>query len=102
MPSKCPNCGKQTLYHNEGVSKKTGEPYANNKCSACKFIEWEDLRSKTSSQPQNSPSNASLPQNGAVILLDEIKALNTRFDAMAEFLAKMDKKINELIDLAKG
>ena len=61
------------------------------------------------SQPQNSTSTEfaqpnwdNTPSTKEIVIMDEIKAMNERFDAMAEFLAKMDKKLSELIELAKG
>jgi hypothetical protein len=40
----CSICGGGTMYHNKGISKKTGKPYENWKCSACKEVEWVDDR----------------------------------------------------------
>ena len=36
---ECPKCGGIS-YHNKGVSKTTGKPYENWKCSSCKDVEW--------------------------------------------------------------
>ena len=46
---KCPKCGR-TAYHNQGISKKTGEPYENWKCP-CGYIEWIDVK-KPAEQPK--------------------------------------------------
>jgi len=74
---QCPQCGNR-LFHNEGISKKTGRPYANWKCGQCQYIEWEGKKKEA--------------QNGNAMLMDEIvafrKEVNERLDKMAEFLAK--------------
>ena len=38
---RCPNCGNN-LFHNKGISKKTGKPYENYKCGQCDYIKWVD------------------------------------------------------------
>ena len=35
----CPQCGA-VMYHNQGISKKTGKPYENWKCGSCGETEW--------------------------------------------------------------
>jgi len=44
-PSKCPKCGRFSVYHNKGISKKSGAPYENYKCSnkVCGYINWISL-----------------------------------------------------------
>jgi len=43
----CPQCGNK-LFHNQGVSKKTGKLYENYKCGKCSYIEWvDDIKPKT-------------------------------------------------------
>lgn len=44
-PTKCPQCGRFTLYKNKGISKKSGAPYENVKCAnkECGFIEWKTM-----------------------------------------------------------
>jgi transposase-like protein len=42
-PTRCPKCGKFSVYHNKGISKKSNAPYENYKCSNknCDYIKWE-------------------------------------------------------------
>ena len=40
----CPKC-KGIMYHNQGISKKTGKPFENWKCK-CGNIEWINVRQK--------------------------------------------------------
>jgi len=44
-PTRCPHCGKMSLYNNKGISKKSGAPYENVKCSNkdCGFLEWKTM-----------------------------------------------------------
>lgn len=44
-PTKCPKCGRLSLYNNKGISKKSGAPYENVKCSnkSCGYIEWKTM-----------------------------------------------------------
>ena len=44
----CPKCGNK-VYHNQGISNKTGKPYENYKCGnkSCDYIKWLDISPKT-------------------------------------------------------
>lgn len=44
-PTRCPQCGKMSLYNNKGISKRSGAPYENVKCANkdCGFIEWKTM-----------------------------------------------------------
>lgn len=74
-PTTCPECKQNTLYHNEGISKK-GKPYANNKCK-CGFIEWLE-----------APKGGS--EIGGVVVLEAIQAgfkgIDERLDRLAKYL----------------
>lgn len=75
-PTKCPECGQNTLYHNEGISKKNGKPYANNKCK-CGYIEWLEA-------PKGNTGND--------IIIEELQAfrkeMNERLDNMGKWFAE--------------
>ena len=79
MPTKCPQCGAMTLYHNKGISKKTGKSYENYKCSSCGYIEWKKAEETNKTQD-------------CAILMEEItdfrKEFNERFNALAKYLIK--------------
>ena len=53
MPELCPQCKQETLYHNEGISKKNNKPYANNKCK-CGYLEWLEV---PAGQPAGQPTS---------------------------------------------
>jgi hypothetical protein len=73
---ECPKC-QGRMYHNQGVSKKTGKPYENWKCSGCQDIEWVGHKKA---------------QNGNAMLMDELvafrKEMHERLDGLGEFLSK--------------
>ena len=64
----CPQCGNK-LYHNEGVSKKTGKKYENYKCGQCEYIKWVDT---PKGEPQEPPQN----RDAALMMLDELTAIH--------------------------
>lgn len=65
-----------------GVSKKTNRPYdafnvCANGCKQDKII---------APQPQKAPANLSKPQEGTLILIDEIDKINAKIDQMFAYL----------------
>lgn len=71
-PAKCPKCGKFSIYHNKGISKKSGAPYENYKCSnkVCDYIQWVTLnydqhraQARTKSMSEDSSFEANLQEN---------------------------------------
>jgi hypothetical protein len=82
----CPKCSNK-MYHNQGISKKTGKPYENWKCGTCKYVEW------IVQQPPNIPKST----EPSILIIDEISGLrnetrkhfqdlNARMDGLARFL----------------
>lgn len=77
-PTTCPGCNEESLYINEGISKKTGKPYKNEKCSKCGYLKWIDIK-----QPAQNSGNDIILET----LQEEFKKLNERFDSLATYLA---------------
>lgn len=75
-PSKCPECGEMSLWHNEGVSKKNNKPYANEKCNKCGYLIWLEIENKPSPK---APEGSRKPALAEVDI-----------DPTIEILAKLD------------
>ena len=80
-PTTCPKCNKDTLWKNEGISKKNNKPYANMKCSSCDYLEWlkveeEKPVSKPVPEGWQKPVFTGTPKvNSELLILEEIQAL---------------------------
>ena len=87
----CPECGSN-MYHNKGISKKTGKPYENYKCGECKYIQWVDVADMGSPQKTMVDGNA--------ILLEEMQAgfkdLEKRFDGLNEWCSQVTIILKEI------
>ena len=80
-PSSCPKCNKDTLWKNEGISKKNNKPYANMKCSSCDYLEWlkvEEEKPAVKPVPegwQKPFEGTGEKVNPTMMILEEIQAL---------------------------
>ena len=80
-PTKCPECGENTLYHNEGISKKNNKPYANNKCK-CGYIEWLEA-------PKEAPKGqGQITNTRDMVIIDKLDEMNKRLDKLVSYLVK--------------
>lgn len=94
----CPKCGGM-MYHNKGISKKTGKPYENWKCGKCQTIEWVDRKPVNSTdgtekilkyednEEQIKRGLALLNENmiaGFEVINNNIKALIQKYDGRTD------------------
>ena len=80
----CPECGNK-LYHNKGISKKTGKPYENWKCGDCEYIKWAD-------SPEPVLKSDELGQEA------NYKNLEIRVNNISAFLGRIREAFEELED----
>jgi hypothetical protein len=90
----CPQCGNK-MFHNKGVSKKTGKPYENWKCGdkACGNIEWVDLKAEKeiNREPNWSPKILKAEENAKTDqILEGIKTLHHN-------ILCLNKKVNAIL-----
>lgn len=76
----CPECGSK-LYHNKGISKKTGKPYENWKCGECEYIKWVDI--------QNEPVLKSDAMGQEVNLINLDKKMDEAIKKLDEIIEKL-------------
>jgi hypothetical protein len=69
-PLRCPQCGKMSVYHNKGISKKSGAPYENHKCSNkdCGYIKWA-----TKTYDQHKEEDRARKQQSDLDYLEELQ-----------------------------
>ena len=79
----CPQCGNK-LYHNEGVSKKTGKKYENYKCGQCEYIKWVDT-------PKGEPQNT-----GNQIAMEELANLTKGQKEIWKLLITIQNRVEDI------
>lgn len=93
---KCPKCGG-TKYYNEGISKKTGNAYANWKCGQCKDIEWVELVGGKPVKAQKEPDWDEIrarKENG----MEFLNAKNNAALLLAAAIRKGEKTLEQALD----
>ena len=78
----CPKCSGK-LFHNKGISKKTGNPYENFKCGKCDYIEWIN---------QKEPDKSRLKSEGLVILNENLKNITKELSEIKKRLQVSEEK----------
>jgi ssDNA-binding Zn-finger/Zn-ribbon topoisomerase 1 len=101
MENQCPRCNKGLLKLREG---KYGQFYGCSNYPNCKFVQAVNSQpyqpNKTLPEAQNSPTRNPNAQDGILLMVDEVKALNENFDkrmdAMSAYLVTEISEIKKI------
>jgi len=86
----CPKCGSK-IFHNKGISKKTGKPYENYKCGGCDYIRWVDLTGEGQGFKKAVPANNEALNE----LKEEIKGLRKDFKLFTDSFAGDNQELKD-------
>ena len=87
MNLNCPKCDGQTKIVPAGISKKTGRPYDS-------FFSCLDRECGGTMKIQNAPRPNDV--NPSVLLMDEIKRIDTRIDNASKQFVELEIRLKKL------
>ena len=90
----CPQCSNK-MFHNTGISQKTGKPFENYKCSDkdCGHIEWVSSKNLGKETPQNTSKGFEK------IDFEGQEKIKSYIENMGLALEKRLKKIEEMLEV---